>query len=162
MTPTNATPPAPRLTSLAGNLGVFIVPPLVLNGIIFGLGWNGNTAPSPYLPPGWLVGTIWMALFTAMGAARWLLVRDTTDAPAAWRVSLLAFLCMIYPLYTLGLSSEKIGLAGSVATGAVAVWVVARLVRVSRTAAALTGLVLAWLIYASVALARTMRAQGTL
>jgi len=131
----------------------------VLNGIIFGLGWNGNTAPSPYLPPCWLVGTIWMVLFTAMGAARWILVRGNSGT---WPVSLLAFLCMIYPLYTLGLSSEKIGLAGSIATAAVAIWVVARLARGSRTAAALTSLVLAWLVFASIELARTMRAQGTL
>jgi tryptophan-rich sensory protein len=152
----------PRLTSLTGNLAAFIVPPLVLNGIIFGLGWNGNTAPSPFLPPGWLVGTIWMVLFTAMGIARWLLVRGEEAPSRSWLVSLLAFLCMMYPLYTLGLRSETIGLAGSVGTAVIAIWVAVRLVSASRGAAALISLVLAWLMYASVALARTMQAGRTL
>jgi hypothetical protein len=77
-------------------------------------------------------------------------------------VVLLAFLCLIYPLYTVGLSSERIGLAGSIGTAVVAIGIAARLARESRRAAVLTGLVIAWLVYASVQLARTMHAEGIL
>ena len=152
------------LDSLGGNLALFLIPPLLLNGVIFGLHWDSNAAPSPYLPPGWLVGAIWMLLFTAMGVARWMLLRGggaNQDRDASL-VVLLAFLCMIYPLYTLGLRSESIGLAGSIFTALIAVWIAARLIRRSSTAAALVGLVIAWLVYASVALARTMNAQGSI
>ena len=146
--------------SLPGNLAAFVLPTLLLNGIIFGLGWDAHTAPSPYLPPGWLVGTIWLLLFTAMGTARWLLLR--ADGKRSGLVVLLALLCLIYPLYTVGLRSESIGLAGCIVTAAVAIWVAVRVLRESRAAAGLTALVVAWLLFATVALARTMHAQGSL
>jgi len=148
--------------SLAANLAGFVIPPLLLNGVIFGLGWDHDTAPNQYLPPGWVVGTIWMLLFTAMGIARWLLVRagTSTGNREARLVVVLAFVCMIYPLYTLGLRSDRIGLAGSVATAALAIWIGSKVARRSRAAAGLTGLVVAWLIYASVALARIVQTQS--
>jgi tryptophan-rich sensory protein len=150
--------------SLGGNLAAFLLPSLLLNGLIFGLGWDGNSAPDPYLPPGWAVGTIWMLLFTAMGVARWMLVRNVPansgshDRPIVW----LAFLCLIYPLYTGGLRSETVGLAGSMSTAILALWVTVQIAKPSRAAAALTGLVVAWLAYASVALALSMHSQGIL
>jgi translocator protein len=145
--------------SLAGNLAAFVLPPLLLNGMIFGLGWNTNSAPNPYLPPGWVVGTIWMVLFAAMGIARWLVVGNAEHRHAK-RVAILGLLCLIYPLYTLGLSSLTIGLAGGILTGLYAIWIMPGLLRVSRAAAALIGLVAAWLIYASVQLSRSMHRPG--
>lgn len=139
------------VSSLAGNLAAFLIPPLVLNGVIFGLGWNMNSAPNPYLPPSWLVGTIWMLLFAAMAVARWMLLR--AGGAESGPVVLLAFLCLIYPLYTLGLRSQGVGLAGSILTALVAIWVAVRVQRRSRGAVALIGLVIAWLGYASLAVA---------
>jgi len=156
--------PTSAVSSLPGNLAAFLLPTLVLNGIIFGLGWDVSTPPSPYLPPGWVVGSIWVVLFIAMAIARWLLVRAHTIAAArdARLVVLLGTLCLIYPLYTVGLSSQSIGLAGAIVTALIAVWVAVRIARSSPAASALTGLLIAWLVYASIGLARTMHAQGTL
>jgi hypothetical protein len=75
---------------------------------------------------------------------------------------LLAFLCMVYPLYTAGLSNDVTGLAGAVLTAVFAVWVAAQGFKRSPAAAALIGLVIAWLSYASVALALGLRLQHEL
>jgi tryptophan-rich sensory protein len=142
----------PVLFSLAGNLAVFIVLPLVLNGVIFGLGWNRETAASKGqmagIPPGWVVGTIWMLLFTAMGVARWLLIRRgagrLVEGP-----SLLAFLCLLYPLYTAGLRNDSVGLVGNIVTAAVALPVAVLVWRWSRAATGCLAAVCAWLLYAA-------------
>jgi len=138
-------------TSLALTLVIYLLTPLAMNGIIFGLGWATSSPANPLIPPGWAVGTIWMLLFAAMGFARWL-VRGKSPA-MAHAVDALAFLCLIYPLYTLGLSSDRIGLAGTIVTALVAAGVIVGLARKCARAAALTSAVLAWLIYAGIATA---------
>ena len=137
--------------SLALTLTIYLLTPLAMNGLIFGLGWATPHPANPLLPPGWAVGTIWMLLFAAMALSRWLVL---SNSPAmANAVDALAFLCLIYPLYTLGLSSDRIGLAGTIVTALLAIAVVAGLARRCARAAALTSAVLAWLIYAGVATA---------
>jgi tryptophan-rich sensory protein len=140
------------LPSLAGNLAVFLLLPLVLNGLIFGLGWNGPARAMAGIPPGWVVGSLWMLLFAGMAVARWLLLREAVTrnerAVSEW-VSALAFLCLIYPLYTVGLSNERIGLIGNSLTAMVAIVVAARAWRVSRAAAGCVSAVVLWLLYAA-------------
>jgi len=126
--------------------------PLVLNGVIFGLGWNRQSADAKDqiagLPPGWAVGTIWMVLFTGMGVARWLLL---TRAPRglAEGPSVLAFLCLLYPLYTSGLQDNHVGLIGNVLTAVVAVPLAVMVWRWSREASGCLAAVCAWLVYAA-------------
>jgi tryptophan-rich sensory protein len=122
--------------SLAPTLTIYLLTPLAMNGLIFGLGWATSRPTNPLIPPGWAVGTIWMLLFAAMGLARWL-VRGSSPAMAI-AVDALAFLCLIYPLYTVGLSSDRIGLAGTIVTALVAIAVVAGLAPRCARAAALT------------------------
>jgi len=141
--------------SLGGNLAAFVLPPLLLNAVIFGLGWDRRSVPNPYLPPGWVVGTIWIVLFVAMGIARWLVVRNTEKRHNK-RLAILGLLCMLYPLYTMGLGNPTIGLACGFLTSLYAIWIMPGLLRVSRTAACLIGLVAVWLIYASMQLSRSM------
>jgi tryptophan-rich sensory protein len=136
-------------SSASLTLAIYLLAPLAMNGIIFGLGWATPHPANPLLPPGWAVGTIWMALFAAMGISRWL-VRAKSSA-LAHAVDALAFLCLIYPLYTLGLSSDRIGLAGTIVTALLAAGVVIRLARRCARATALTSAVLIWLIYAGIA-----------
>lgn len=146
--------------SLAANLAVFIGAPLLLNGVIFGLGWNRPRAKSAGIPPGWVVGTLWLLLFAGMGAAR----AELENAPprlfserrTEW-VSLLAFLCLLYPLYTQGLQDDRIGLGGNIVTGVVGVAAVERVSHRSRTAALLIAPTCLWLTYAAVATARAIR-----
>lgn len=142
----------PRFAGMGANLAVFLVLPLALNGVIFGLGWNRTSVALPGLPPGWFVGALWMALFAAMGVARWLLLQHGADhrvRVAADGVGLLGFLCLIYPLYTIGLSNDRIGLAGNIVTLLVALPVAALAWRRSRTAAVCILAVCLWLSYAA-------------
>ena len=142
----------PILRSLGANLALFMVPPLLLNGVIFGLGWNRNGMDLPGLPPGWFVGGLWMLLFAGMGVARWLLLRDGAergDRKAASGVELLGFLCLIYPLYTVGLSNDRIGLVGNMVTLLVALPVAAFAWRRVRAAGGCVVAVCLWLSYAA-------------
>jgi len=142
----------PLLASLGANLALFLLLPLALNGVIFGLGWNRSSAVLPGLPPGWLVGAIWMALFAAMGLARWLMLRGSRDRAhrlAATGVGLLGFLCLLYPLYTIGLSNDRAGLVGNIITLVVALAAAVLAWRRSRAAGACVVMVCLWLSYAA-------------
>jgi tryptophan-rich sensory protein len=143
----------PVLSSLAANLAVFIVLPLLLNGVIFGLGWdrqsgasNGHTAG---IPPGWVVGAIWMVLFTGMGVARWRLIKSGAGLRLVECPSLLGLLCLLYPLYTAGLQNDSVGLVGNIVTAAVALPLTLLVWRWSRVATGCLVAVCVWLIYAA-------------
>ncbi|WP_263377307.1 tryptophan-rich sensory protein [Granulicella paludicola] len=149
----------PVLSSLAGNLAVFIVLPLVLNGLIFGLRWDRDTQAAKGqmagIPPGWVVGAIWMVLFTAMGLARWLLIRRNAGRLVEGP-SLLGFLCLLYPLYTAGLQNDSVGLVGNIVTAAVALPLAVLVWRWSRAATGCLSAVCAWLVYAAGATAYSL------
>ncbi|MGA7158071.1 MAG: TspO/MBR family protein [Acidobacteriaceae bacterium] len=144
--------PGPMLTSLWGNLLVFVGLPLVVNGVIFGLGWERGGGPQPGLPPGWVVGTIWVVLFAGMGVARWLLLRAAMtrgeERRAEW-VSLLGLICLLYPFYTAGLRDDRVGLVGNLVTLAVAVGVCRFAWRRVRVAGVWLLAVCVWLAYAA-------------
>lgn len=142
-------PPPHRLSTI---LALYILTPLAMNGVIFGLGW-ANPRPHPLLPPGWVVGLIWMLLFTGMGVARWLVIESLSPWYARW-VDVLALMCLAYPLYTEGLRSIGLGLAGAIITAAATAIVAIAVAKASRIACALILAVLAWLLYAETALAR--------
>jgi len=139
---------AMRMPSLAANLAVFVGAALVVNAIIFGLGFPG-AAGDPSGPPGWFIGLAWAVLFAMFGAAHWRL--QALANASAGRVGLVAFamLCLIYPFYTLGLSSCSIGLLGNIVTALAAVLLVRRIWPASATAALLVAPVIPWLVFAS-------------
>ncbi len=103
-----------------------------------------------FQPPGFVIGLVWVLLFAAMGFARWL-VLPQQDGGLKRRTSVLLLIvfCAAYPLYTLGLRSMTLGLAGNAVTAALAIWVASRIRRSSWLAA---GMVLApavWVAFAS-------------
>jgi hypothetical protein len=143
-----------RMSGLAANLAVFIISPLVMNAIVFGLGWDRASASVAGVPPGPVVGAIWMLLFTGMGVARWLLVRANRGG-AEW-VSLLAFVCLLFPLYTAGLRNMVVGLVGTLLSAALAIAVTRSAWSRSRQAAVCVSAVCAWLLYAGAATAHSL------
>ncbi len=147
----------PVVAGLAANLAVFVGTPLVVNGAIFGLGLERAGEPQTGLPPGWVVGTIWLVLFAGMGVARWSLLKrahtHTEQHRAEW-VSLLAFLCLLYPLYTSGFSNLFDGLVGNLVTLAVAVPVVVYAWRRTQAAGWCLVPLVAWMSYAAWATAQ--------
>lgn len=137
---------------LITNLAIALILVLLANGVIFTVFPQNADSSSPGLlsPPGWLVGTVWVLLFAAMGVARWL-VLDREKRPisnSTW-VFLLLLFCLAYPAYTLGLKSLTIGLIGNIATIFAAGWVGLRIYRASRVAAGLISAVVAWLVFAT-------------
>lgn len=141
------------MTGLAANLAVFVGAPVVVNGLIFGLGWNRTSGPQTGLPPGWVVGSIWVVLFAGMGAARWLLVRSGEGRGVEW-VSGVGVLCLLYPVYTRGFSDLTAGLVGNLMTLVVAVPVAVYAWRRQRGAGGCLVPLVAWLAYAAFATAR--------
>lgn len=141
---------------LVANVGASVFAVLAVNFVVFLSGWfqtdTPDTKPSVLNPPGWLVGVVWVALFTLLGAARWLLVKsDANYGKSQSRyIILLALFCLAYPFYTMGLKNVAAGLTGNIATVVAALWVVLRVRRVSVAAARCVLPVVAWVSFATV------------
>jgi len=147
----------PVMAGLTANLAAFVGAPLVVNGAIFGLGLQQSGGEQTGLPPGWVVGTIWLVLFAGMGGARWLLLRAARthgeQRRAEW-VSALAFVCLLYPLYTGGFSNLVAGLVGTAVTWLVAVPVAVYAWRRARMAGLCLAPLVVWLSFAAWVTAR--------
>ncbi len=92
---------------LALNILIPLILCLLINGVIFSTGMNtdNNSTTAPWFaPPGWAVGSIWVALYILYGAARWtVLQRGGPHAPAAAKwITFLIFWGLSYPFLTLG------------------------------------------------------------
>ncbi|KJV08964.1 hypothetical protein VZ95_14400 [Elstera litoralis] len=86
--------------------GGYVALALVLNGLVFGLGWNATGVTRQvsqpwFAPPGWAIGLVWTLLLAGMGAADALL---SARLPGAARARLLgrvlALDCLAYPFFT--------------------------------------------------------------
>lgn len=144
-----------RLNSLAANLALFVGGCLIANAWIFGLGSSTSTF-QPGDPPGLLVGIAWTLWFAGFGVAHWLLSGEGSRfARARTHVEGLGVLCLLYPLYTMGLSNRVIGLAGNAVTALVTAVLVWWLWPLNRRAALLVSPVVPWLLFASWTILRT-------
>jgi benzodiazapine receptor len=134
------------------NIAVFVGVVLVTNALIFATGSDvGGAEPSErdaLLPPGPVVGAVWVAQFALLGLSRWLIVRDT--APGDWRRWLpvvLGLICLAFPLYTSGPDGERLGAIGTLVTLAVTVPAMLAIGRASSAAAWALVPLAAWLGY---------------
>jgi tryptophan-rich sensory protein len=134
-----------RLVRIAAFVGVC----LATNGLIFALGWNapGAQATPAAIPPGPVVGAVWLVLFAAMGAAY-----DLAKASQrrAWVPLALAAACLAYPFYTAGLRDQSLGYCGVVATLLAALASALALRPASRRAAWLVVPVAVWTGYVAI------------
>jgi tryptophan-rich sensory protein len=125
---------------LLANAGAFTATCLATNGLIFGLGWNAESSAGtvPLIPPGPVVGVVWTMLFAGMGTARWAYLRDAGERGWQRHVpTALAAVCLAFPFYTAGLSDERVGYVGTVATFGATVVAAAALWERSRLASGL-------------------------
>lgn len=145
---------APDRRALALNVMLAVAGTVVLNGLIFILGWDAKTGASEAVawePPGWVVGLVWTAiLFPLMAVARWQLNARTERGSSMARtaVTVLLGFCLVWPLYSLALGSLLGGLLGNLATIAVALYAIGRAWSVSRTTAFLIAPVVLWVAFA--------------
>ena len=78
---------------------------IIINSIIFTNGWNSgdDQQVEKYLPPGWVVGTIWVFILGLLGYGLWLV--RTTPFLYVMFVFMIGF-CLLYPFYTVGLQQS--------------------------------------------------------
>jgi tryptophan-rich sensory protein len=111
----------------------FVATPIILaltmNLVIYMRGWNagGDRIRTPGLPPGWIIGSVWVVLLGLLGYATYLAFVQKERVLVALLVVLMAQ-CITYPLYTGGLrkQSANVGNVGALINGFVVALVAAR------------------------------------
>jgi tryptophan-rich sensory protein len=154
-----------RRAALARNVGGSVAFALLINAVIFGLGWNNASArePRPALsPPDAVVGFVWVLSFAALGYARFLITASkasTATRDARLVVGLIVF-CALYPLYTAGLSNLIVATIGNVATLGAALGVASLVRRENGLAAAFIFPVATWVAFATYLTAASLFAKS--
>ena len=146
-------------TGLILNIALALGLVFAVNAFIFFVnpGEESRTAPASPVP-GYVIGIIWTILFLAMAIARWQALRSADPSRKLPSLILaLILLCAAYPLYTVGLRSLSVGIAGNILTGIFALWIALRAWRPARAVALLLAPVILWLIYATFLTAHQIR-----
>ena len=131
--------------ALCANIIFFLLAPNL------SFGDDSNAEASSYYIPDWLVGTVWVALFAGLGAARWMaFVSPSSSGQAVSRqLVFLTLLCAVYPIYTGLLPSFAVALSGNVVTALAATYVARQSYRCSGGASFFAAMVALWLVIAS-------------
>lgn len=100
---------------LIANIAIPVLLSIVVNVIVFAFRWDSSsrkdTEKVTGLPPGIVIGIIWVCLFGLLGYGRYLL----NDSPVAvYAVTFVLVFCILYPFYTMGLSAN-IALSNTIA-----------------------------------------------
>lgn len=91
---------------------LYILAPIILacitNFIIFRYKWNKQKI-NPYLPPGYIIGIVWIIIFGFLGYTFYLLLNKNKK----FTIGLLALIlmlifCLLYPFFTQGFNNEYI------------------------------------------------------
>jgi translocator protein len=161
---------SPEFSGLIANIAVSVFGTIVLNGLIFGLGWSRLDSPAlldptvlpKITPPGYAFGIIWTILFTFMGAARWLVGKSTNLQAASHQqlIVILIVFCLLQPLYSTAIGSRVGGLLGTLATVVLAAFTAVSVRSSSEFAALLIFPVALWTTFASILLIAVIRSRG--
>jgi translocator protein len=161
---------SPDFPGLIANIAVCVSGTLLLNGLIFGLGWSRLDEPAlldptvlPKLtPPGYAFGIVWTILFKFMGTARWLVGKGTDLQVASHQqlIAILVIFCLLQPLYSTAIGSRVGGLLGTLATVVLAAFTAVTVRSSSELAALLILPVALWTAFASILLIAVIRSRG--
>lgn len=73
---------------------------ILLNLAVYASGWaKMEERQNPLLPPGWVIGLVWIVLLGLLGYALFLAV-TAKDAVSIWAIVVLLLVCVLYPLFT--------------------------------------------------------------
>jgi benzodiazapine receptor len=135
----------------AGPILVSVASVLVANLIVAAFGLEGDAADPD--PPGWFIGSVWVAIFACLGGAYAALVRAPGGTRGERRALVgLGLLCLAYPFYTAGFDLRAVSLAGTIVTFAFGLILALRFRHRSLLAAWLMVPLLAWLVFAALIL----------
>jgi tryptophan-rich sensory protein len=130
---------------------------LAINGLIFALGWVGPSVDAArhnaLLPPGWVVGGVWLVLLVLLAVAFWLLAsegRPEVRRLSPWVLALIGF-CLAYPFYTIGLRNETLSLIANLATISASSFLAGCVLGSSRPAALFIFMPAPWVSFATFA-----------
>ncbi|MCP9850383.1 tryptophan-rich sensory protein [Cyanobium sp. Morenito 9A2] len=148
------------LSVLSGALAASLVGVLLIKVLPGGSGSIDQTLPQTG-PLGNLISTIvplvWVALFSGLGAAFWLVSGGGNDPRRArWAVLGLVGLCMVYPVLASGVSQLSIAIVGNGVTIACALLTARLCWPVSRLASLFPSLVALWVGLATAGLVALM------
>ena len=94
------------------NILIPIFVALIVNYLIFSYGWNKvykKKQVNPLLPPGYIVGLIWMILFGILGYVHYRLYKlNNKSNIATIYIILFIIFCLAYPFLTNGLEEKKV------------------------------------------------------
>ncbi len=78
-----------------------IILALLVNGIIFTFKFN-DTKPRKYLPPGYIIGTIWMIIFGLLGYVHYLIYKENNNKITFTSLYIIFIIiyCLAYPFIT--------------------------------------------------------------
>lgn len=78
-----------------------IILAIVLNFYIYTQGWNNDTDKNSKLPPGYIIGSIWIIILGLLGYIHFLLYPSVYS----WFIVLTILYCLSYPFLTSGLQN---------------------------------------------------------
>jgi tryptophan-rich sensory protein len=81
---------------------------IILNLIIYSFKWNKNE-PNPYLPPGYVIGIVWIIIFGLLGYAYYLILNERNKITlGSISIILMILFCLLYPFLTGGFNNKYI------------------------------------------------------
>ncbi|MCW3835199.1 tryptophan-rich sensory protein [Sphingomonas canadensis] len=104
---------------LWANIALPVAAVVIGNAIIFGLGAARSDltpAQQQWVPPGAVVGSVWVVLFALLGMSRWLYLRGGGRGGRSWLPAWLALLGLAFPVYTGLFTDSGLGAAGTAVT----------------------------------------------
>ena len=89
-----------------------IICAIIMNVIIYSFKWNVRTSEgkinNPLIPPGYIVGSVWIIIFGLLGYVHYLLYKQNNGVSFV-SISVVCFFifCLLYPVLTSGLSKQN-------------------------------------------------------
>lgn len=124
----------------------------LLNGAIFyfdiGKAHSIPHKPAPLLPPSWVIGSVWLFLINAMALSYWLLSEKKAKKSLLDAIFSLFLVCILYPIYTFGLSKGYAAIIGSITTIILSSMISIKAYKLSKIAALLICLTAIWTTFA--------------
>jgi tryptophan-rich sensory protein len=93
---------------LAYHISIPVICAIAMNGIMYIYNLNNNKSPQKYIPPGYIIGTIWTIIFALLGYVHYrLYTLHNTINYGSVSIVLFILVSLVYPL--INAMNEKYG-----------------------------------------------------